>query len=1355
MEKETRQRLERLSQRARRILEQEFREQLEGRYDILLDGRIPPVPGAHLSPRERVVWDKLVAAVAHKRSQGITNADAVTAYLREAAFQTLNRFVALKMLEARKLVQECISRGEDSAGFREFIALAPGLVALADKGYRLYIESIFDEIAQEVRALFDRRDSATQLWPRRQGLLELLAALNDPDVAAVWSEDETIGWLYQYFNSEDERRQMRAQSQAPRNSRELAVRNQFFTPRYVVQFLTDNSLGRTWCEMRGGETQLANLEYLVKDGGFDTRQAKDPRDLRVLDPACGSGHFLLYAFDLLAGDPTRGLVGVYEEAWRDEAAPLSEVTGGTLKEDYSSEGALRRAVPGLILQHNLHGVDIDPRAAQIAALALWMRAQRAYNDHQVPAPKRPLIGRTNIVTAEPMLGDLTMVAEFASTLRPRVLDELFQRMVDEMRLAGELGSLLKIDRVLESAVAGAREQFVREKSEPRRLPGFYRPRKQLQFDLSGVSDEFFFDSAEERIVGALESYTAEAPPSMRVRRELFAGDLAQGIAFIDVCRKRFDVVLMNPPFGAASLAAKKAFESTYPRTKNDVYAAFVERGIELLHPTGYLGAITSRTGFFLPSFRKWREEILLKEAPPIVFADLGQGVMDGAMVEAAAYCVERTTDDRSVSCAFLRLRQPADKSTALRASVARQETTVLDSRVFGVLPGHSFAHWIPPRLFDIYSDLAQFDDHDRGRESRCGLGTLDDYRFLRLRWERPMQSDLWKPYFSGGTFSPFYEDFWLVAKWGVDGAEVKVFVEGRVGSASRKVQSESYYFRPGFVFPRRTRAFSPKCMPRGGIFSNSGQAGFMESEDLLAGIALLSSSACSSLMTVSQGGSTSPQFEVGQVKRLPWPKLAESEKSRLGRLAGRAWSLKRFMDTGSETSNAFVVPGLLQVRAATLTRRVSSWRGRLSMADRELGRIHDEIDDIGFLVYGIQGEDRRRIEQGLLDTNIQAKEVVAGTDGEGADDWEGVEVDAARMVTSLISWCIGVALGRFDVRLATGARLFPSEPGPFDPLPPCSPGMLVDGDGLPVEAPPPNYPLAFPTDGILVDDPGHYRDLNQAVRAVFDMIFEDADASRDEAAEILGTADLRTWLARDFFESHIRGYSKSRRRAPIFWQISTSSGSYSVWVYIHRATGDTLFRIVNEFVGPKLDHEKVKGEELKREAGTAPSAAQRRELERQGNFIEELQALRAEVERVAPLWRPNLDDGVLLSCAPLWRLMPRSQGWQKECKRTWDRLGSGDYDWAHLAMHLWPERVGEKCVDDRSLAIAHGLEGVFWHVDELGTWRKRGASEVAVRKVVAERTASTVKAALRDLLAAPTPRAGIGRGRRPSGMSLK
>ena len=124
------------------------------------------------------------------------------------------------------------------------------------------------------------------------------------------------------------------------------------------------------------------------------------------------------------------------------------------------------------------------------------------------------------------------------------------------------------------------------------------------------------------------------------KRRMFADDAAQGVGLLETAEKKFDVVLMNPPFGAGSARAKKDFEKAYPRTRNDVYAAFVERGIELLASRGRVGAITSRTGFFLSSFQKWREEIILKTAPPVVFADLGAGVLDSAMVETAAYCLE-------------------------------------------------------------------------------------------------------------------------------------------------------------------------------------------------------------------------------------------------------------------------------------------------------------------------------------------------------------------------------------------------------------------------------------------------------------------------------------------------------------------------------------------------------------------------------------------------------------------------------------------------------------------------------------------------------------------------------------------
>jgi hypothetical protein len=146
----------------------------------------------------------------------------------------------------------------------------------------------------------------------------------------------------------------------------------------------------------------------------------------------------------------------------------------------------------------------------------------------------------------------------------------------------------------------------------------------------------------------LRAYAERIGDGRGYQRRLFSEDAARGLGFIDLCALRFDVTLMNPPFGAFAEGTRAWPQTAYPRTKNDIYAAFVERGIALLHPRGRLGAITSRTGFFLSSFQRWREEILLQEAPPVVVADLGHGVMDDAMVEAAAYVVERQRAGRLI-----------------------------------------------------------------------------------------------------------------------------------------------------------------------------------------------------------------------------------------------------------------------------------------------------------------------------------------------------------------------------------------------------------------------------------------------------------------------------------------------------------------------------------------------------------------------------------------------------------------------------------------------------------------------------------------------------------------------------------
>lgn len=332
-----------------------------------------------------------------------------------------------------------------------------------------------------------------------------------PEIPQMFLKDPaSLGWVYELWSSREDRRIMRSESQSPRNAEELSVRNRFFTPRYVAEFLAENTVGRLWWEARGGKTRIADVDFFVRQkeeepprlrppsGG--TRSPLDPRYLRIFDPACGTGHLLLAAYDVLEV--------VYEEA--------REMVGG----DFSSYDDYEAAVPSLILG-NLFGYDVDPVAARLARLALERRA------------------------------------------------------------------------------------------------GCTRPGAEGAAGIVGHEDE----------IGALGDPDAD----------LFA-DMPDEVS--SLLSADYDVVLMNPPFGSPASGAKAHLRRNYPRSAGDLYAAFVERGIEWIRRRdGYVGALTPRNGFFLSSFRRWREEILLGEGRLLAVADLGSGVLRGATVEAAAYVI--------------------------------------------------------------------------------------------------------------------------------------------------------------------------------------------------------------------------------------------------------------------------------------------------------------------------------------------------------------------------------------------------------------------------------------------------------------------------------------------------------------------------------------------------------------------------------------------------------------------------------------------------------------------------------------------------------------------------------------------
>ena len=229
-----------------------------------------------------------------------------------------------------------------------------------------------------------------------------------------------------------------------------------------------------------------------------------------------------------------------------------------------------------------------------------------------------------MVDAEPLPGDYSLLGDFARNLRPAALGNMLRELWPRMELAGEVGSLLRIEQEIHDVVQGTQRALQALPSHIQLQIFTPEVQQPLQLDPADLDDKAFWENAVHNVVAALHDY-ATAAGGKAVARRLFADDAAQGMAFIELLRQPYDVVLMNPPFGAASVNGKEYIARAYPRTKNDLYAAFVERGLELLRPGGLLGAITSRTGFFLTSFQKWREEILLQECRMIALADLGYG----------------------------------------------------------------------------------------------------------------------------------------------------------------------------------------------------------------------------------------------------------------------------------------------------------------------------------------------------------------------------------------------------------------------------------------------------------------------------------------------------------------------------------------------------------------------------------------------------------------------------------------------------------------------------------------------------------------------------------------------------------
>ena len=704
---------------------------------------------------------------------------------------------------------------------------------------------------------------------------------------------------------------------------------------------------------------------------------------------------------------------------------------------------------------------------------------------------------------------------------------------------------------------------------------------------------------------------------------------------------------------------------------------------------------------------------------------------------------------------FISVRDEANKEEMLRRAVGephhKMRWTVAPAEL-GSIPRSPFVYWISGNVRRLFRLLPPLRSNDVSIS--IGASTKDDFRFLRLRTEVPadsIQTDRattktstvsWVAYSKGGSYSPFLVDLGLVVDWAGDGRELKAYISDYRGSRgwgyqwSAGLNGHSDYFCPGITFPRRPHLRgSFQLLPPGCIFGADGP--LIQASDLLSLSAALNSDAFTSilhlLMARGTSGGQTLKYEVGYLATVPLPDSLRMDED-LALLARKGWELQVEMSISDETSPYFLGPALsLTTDPNGGLASVQRWVNHVRGLQSELRKVLNESSNRCFAELGLDATDQEALTASL----VSPEHMMADPTDEHA-----------ALFAQLFSWAVGVAFGRFDVSAPKQRQEWLRSIDPLAMLPAAPPATRT---GLSA-----SVASQSGTEGIvsLVDDPGHAEDIRGLVEGLVQASGRGTNVW-DDVVSFLGgrNRNMRSWFAKDFFAYHIKQYSKSRRKAPIYWQLSTPSASYSVWCYYHRLTRDTFFRVANDYVTPKVDHEERKLNTLRQEAGPDPSSKQRKEIDAQETFVAELRAFLTEVKRIAPLWNPNLNDGVIINFAPLWRLVPQHKAWQKECKKVWDKLVKGDYDWAHLAMHLWPERVVPKCQDDRSLAIAHGLEDDFWYEDDEGkktVWKKRQVSAERVAELVAERSSSAVKAALKELLEAPTPAGKSGTRRKRS-----
>ena len=728
--------------------------------------------------------------------------------------------VSIEGLDATE-VSELLRSSDDEALFRcLFLAQCRELAAC--------LPDVFEPVGASMELLLP------------EGLLRqggVIQRLVDDIPEDDWREGvEIVGWMYQYYVSERKDEvfaSFKKGSKADASS--IAPATQLFTPDWIVRYLTENSLGRLWLQSHP-ESRLADqMPYYISDDlgvedavadsgthpvGGDLGRPSQPamsfESIKVIDPACGSGHILVYAFRLLAA--------MYEEA-----------------------GHARRDIPRLILQNNLTGCEIDPRAAQMASFALAMTACEWDSRFLRRADK----ASANIVCLRPAEIDADELEEM-----PYLAERT--ELLDAMAHMGECGSLF----VPQAADIAA---------------------------LNRADDEL--DAREAG--GDLLAYR----PHVAV---------TQMLANCKPLAETYDAVIANPPYMGSSNMDKWLANWTkkhYPDSKRDLCTCFIERGFTLVKPHGYSAMVTMQSWMFLGSFESLREK-MLKERSIASMAHLGTRAFDaigGEVVATTATVFGGSPTEAHAS--YLRLVDfdgEATKERSIRDAIANPNCGWFYRRstdAFKSIPGTPIAYWVSEGVVNAYKCGRTF-----GSEAhpKVGMQTSKNDKFLRLWWEvdgyqfgKQDNRLIWVKYLKGGDYRKWYGNLWYLLHYNDNPEYI-------LQQPNARVQGIEYLERCKCTWTDLTSGEpSFRLAPTDSFYDISGHCFLPEKNDQLFLLAYANTSIVALMKKVFN---SSFHFQVGDLGKIAIPKIGASERSFVERLSRDSVDISRADWDSSETS---------------------------------------------------------------------------------------------------------------------------------------------------------------------------------------------------------------------------------------------------------------------------------------------------------------------------------------------------------------------------------------------------------------------------------------------------------------------